>query len=165
MRERQRDTEENSGTQQDPHFYCKTEVGISPASERDSDTHGAKITGDITGLGSSPDLYQVFLPSFAQGGHQGVTCPPRPFCCVTRVEVTPPFCFFSFLVSTPRESEVRHTPGRRHDHKETSASGKERSRKPQQKTTPCVGPWGIQRRLLAFGPGWGLGQEDFTREV
>lgn len=38
----------------------KPKVGLSPATERDSDMHGAKMNGTLWGLG----LYQTFTRSF-----------------------------------------------------------------------------------------------------
>lgn len=41
VRERGRRMEEGSDAWEDPNPSCKTKVGISPATEKDSDTHGA----------------------------------------------------------------------------------------------------------------------------
>ena len=50
-RERGRCVEEGSHAWEDPNPSCKTKVGISPATERDSDMHGEKINGSLWGWG------------------------------------------------------------------------------------------------------------------
>lgn len=154
VRERGRGVEGGSDTREDPNSSCKTKVGISPATKRDSDMHGAKMNGNHMGLGS--------LPSAQDGCHRA-DCLQRPP-GYNPGEVAHPLCSFTFWCPHWEKVMVTKLPGGRSDMRRIKVL--------QRKEVEGLGkapPHAYQGSLLAFdaargGGGGRTSQEDVTEE-